>query len=190
MHFSDPDFVDATHRAYEAFRHINRTFFQERLPPPFIKFELTRHSGCFAWASPTGVICLHPTLLKPSSKKPWGIPAEEFGWRFTYDTLLHECIHHRLSQLPSPTPDEGKARTYWTSHNCPSFVAEVQRIGHQLWGKKFVVSMKRRRRVDGSVVETVADDALGFEHVANFPHAGRREFEGQGYYRKRGRPWR
>ncbi len=114
--------------AYELFDFINASYFNGRLPMPYILWGLTPHGGCVAWASTVTdklrppIVTLHPSLLKASeSPTPWGIPAAWLGPSLACDTLLHECIHiHIGSNLGGH-----KGRT---SHDCMRWIRQVNRI--------------------------------------------------------------
>lgn len=83
----------------------------------------------------------------------------------------------------------GKRTSDSTSHNDPSWVAEVQRIAKLLGFDPYPVSVKRRRRVDGASKLVVDDGCLDFARfVAGFPHGARRHFT-PGYYRDPDLSW-
>jgi hypothetical protein len=150
--------------AYAAFDHLNGTYFGGRLPEPLILWDITGYGGCLAWtrsqADGPPVIKLHPSLVTPSAREarrrerrtagqrrtPWNVSADLLGWCYAYQTLLHECIHAGVNYLLGGYQHLPECRPWWTSHNNPLWVAEVNRIAG-LMGLDITFSMKTYQRV-------------------------------------------
>jgi len=138
--------------AYQAFDYCNGTFFDGRLPTPFISWALTPHGHCLGLtghATPP-YIQLHPGLLGvhthtfPDGREKtsnWSIPAAWLGPVYAFDVLLHECMHvavmclHGRGHDSASGGDGGSPRCpcgpSWksgTSHNNPHWLAEVNRL--------------------------------------------------------------
>lgn len=187
--------------AYESFAFINRMYFAERLPWPHIIWGLTAHGSCVAWASTARdksrppIITLHPSLLRGTEKEnPWGIPPERLGQSLAFDTLLHECIHvHIEYNLGGSTGS--------TSHNCPRWVRQINRLAPLLGfkGIRFGISKTIRvpnpnapRTKRGKIATRVVRGCTGnvpFTIGAGFPNS-LRSYLGQGdqYYRQQQLP--
>jgi hypothetical protein len=159
-------------RAYDAFEKFNKDYFAGELPWPLIVWGLTPHGKCFGFTA-TGdapVITLHPSLLGGREKSnPWKVNPAWLGWRFALDTILHECIHvsvaHRLGGQTGPT-----------SHNCPEWIDEVNRLAPllQLNVTAARSRTKRIRDAEGhSRVTRVSDSTVPFRAIATFPRGVR-----------------
>jgi hypothetical protein len=174
--------------AYETFSFINDTYFAGRLPWPHIIWGLTPHGGCVAWSSTARdrsrppIINLHPSLLGGTEKSdPWGIIPEHLGPAFVFDTLLHECIHIHIDY--NLGGHEGA-----TSHNCPRWVRQVNRLAPLLGfkGARAGISKTIRvpdpsapRTVRGKIATRVVRGTAGnipFKVAAGFPQSYRRHF--------------
>ena len=156
--------------AYQAFDYCNATFFDGRLPTPFISWALTPHGHCVGLtghATPP-YIQLHPGLLGvhthtfPDGREKnsnWSLPAAWLGPACAFDTVLHECVHVAVNCLhgrgdDSVSDDDGGAPhctcgPAWkagTSHNNPHWLAEVNRLA-PLLGLPVVAARSTTRRV-------------------------------------------
>jgi len=156
--------------AYQAFDYCNATFFDGRLPTPFISWGLTPHGHCLGLtghATPP-YIQLHPGLLAvhtqtfPDGREKtsnWSIPAAWLGPVYAFDVLLHECMHvavmclHGRGHDSASGGDGGSPRCpcgpSWksgTSHNNPHWLAEVNRLA-PLLGLPVVAARSKTRRV-------------------------------------------
>jgi hypothetical protein len=135
--------------AYEAFEFINATYFAGRLPWPCIIWGLTAHGGCLgltcARREAPPVITLYPSLMGGTEKpNPWGIDAAYLGACYAFDVLIHECIHVENRYLQGGI-------TGPTSHDCPEWIGEVNRIAPLLGlrGVRAAPNRVRRVEVDG-----------------------------------------
>jgi hypothetical protein len=161
-------------RAYDLFEAINRLYFAGELPWPQIIWALTAHGHCLGLTSAQGapIITLHPSLLRGREKpNPWKIQPAWLGWRYAVDVLLHECIHVAVAHCYGGS-------TGPTSHNCPEWIAEVNRLAPML-GLPITATMSRSRRVrdaDGtSHVVRRCDGSVSFRAISTFPHGVRLE---------------
>jgi hypothetical protein len=150
--------------AYRAFDAINASFFEGRLSRPLIQWALTAHGACLGltrhrylvglpdetalWGRP--VITLHPSIMDPwvpkrhrlRLKGPWAIDWNWFGPLYAFDVLLHESIHVAQRALYGPAENKGES-----SHNCPSWIAEVNRLAPLLGMERVEAGLNRPRRV-------------------------------------------
>jgi len=134
--------------AYETFRHINETYFADRLPWPHILWGLTAHGSCIAWASTAGdksrppIITLHPSLLRGSEKPdPWDIDRAWLGPSLVFDTLLHECIHVHIDY------NLGGHDSRSSSHNCKRWVRQINRLSRLLGFRDIRFGLSKTMRV-------------------------------------------
>jgi hypothetical protein len=181
--------------AYAAFDYLNATFFQGKLPETLLLWDLTDHGHFLGWCRSSAegppIIKLHPALVAPAARPPdepvWHMPLSWFGWCLAYDVLLHECVHASVDYLLGGWEYLLGQRSYWSCHNNPVWVAEVNRIAPLLGytGDAFTMKLPRRVSVPGSVgprgkpltrsVRAQHGNAPDFEH---FPHClpGREAF--------------
>jgi hypothetical protein len=148
--------------AYAAFDHINGTYFEGKLPETLILWDLTNYGKALGWcrsaADGPPIIKLHPSLVFPvpptalereayEDPAAWGYPEEWFGFCLAFDVLLHECVHASVNYLLGGWERLPGVRSYWSSHNNPLWVDEVNRIAPLLGytGDRF--TMKRPKRV-------------------------------------------
>lgn len=190
--------------AYQAFEHINATFFDGQLPAPLIQWALTPFGNCLGRAAVGGnkpeVVTLHPSILSPrgyskSPRGPWSILRAYLGMSYAYEVLLHECIHIAVSSLLGGYDPERE-----TSHNNPKWISEVKRIAPMLGLPDNVSGTKSRRvpvpgeftktgKPKTKVVRGVDEGCLPFETVYRFPHAMREELGSMDFYRDKRPPW-
>ena len=174
--------------AYEAFDHINATFFSGDLPTPNIQWLLTPYGNCLALTgfivskNVPPVVILHSALLGGGpSKDPWGIARKYLGTYYAYETLLHECIHVSVRYLLGGNTGE-------SSHNSPEWVSEVNRIAPMIGLDGINAAMSKPKRVaaesgftktgkPATTVKRVSDGNVPFNAVSTFPY-GVREFLG------------
>jgi hypothetical protein len=141
--------------AYCAFEYVNATFFSNRLPEPLILWDLTDWGKCLGWTrSPKDgppIIKLHPSLIDPSAdprqRQRWSIPLDLLGHCYAYLVLIHECIHASVNYLLGGFESHPGHKSYWTSHNNPLWIGEVNRIAAAM-GWPAINSMKRYRWID------------------------------------------
>jgi hypothetical protein len=163
MSFRDATLIVAEHAygakgrwSYACFEFINHTYFAGRLPWPVIQWALTGHGRCLGLTRPhlsrPPVITLHPSLLGGSEKQnPWGIPASWLGLAYAFDVMLHESIHVQVSYNLGGI--QGK-----TSHNCPNWIGEVNRLAPLLGFDDVQAGLSKTRRIaDESLPRTKRD---------------------------------
>lgn len=175
--------------ARRAFEDINARFFGGRLPWSLILWGLTPHGGCVGYTvanvSKPPIILLHPSILGGTEKaNPWGIPARYLGRCYAYDVLLHECMHVAVSYLLGGGAD-GE-----TSHNNPTWVAEVNRIAPLLGFTDVEAAITKPMRIKGQA--KVRRGTLGnvsLDALSCFPY-GLRQLRGDCSFYERGMlPW-
>jgi hypothetical protein len=185
--------------AYRAFDAINSTFFDGRLPRPLIQWALTPHGHCLGltrakFNEPYGpIITLHPSIMAPNAGQdetgPWDVDWQWFGPLYAFDVLIHESIH--VAQHAIHGPDDWRE----SSHNCPSWIAEVNRLAPMLGLEGVHAGRNRLKRVPipGQVTKTgktatkvqrVDEGNVPLSAYSRFPD-GVREFLGTAdeYYR-------
>jgi hypothetical protein len=179
-----PRFGPWANRAFDA---INATFFDGRLPRPLIQWAITAHGHCLGWTAadqPTDrpIVTLHPSIMEPAARNPWGLDDRWLGPAFAFDVLLHESIHVAQHSLHRDIP-EGES-----SHNCASWVLEVNRLAPLLGMGGVTAGLSRPRRVvvpgettalgrPATRVQRVDDGDVPLKYHARFP-SGMREFLG------------
>ena len=178
--------------AYEAFEHINATFFKGELPTPLIQWGLTPHGGCLGLTKSSAappVITLHPSLLGGTQKKsPWKMPPELLGTCYAYDVLLHESMHVSVRYLL------GWDGSGESSHNNPHWIGEVNRIAPMLGLENVQAqgSKVKRVKVEGEITKTgkpltkparVNEGNVPYSAVYAFPHALRQHLGRLDFYR-------
>jgi hypothetical protein len=179
--------------AYAAFGFINATYFEGKLPETLILWDLIERAHCLGKTrSPADgppIIKLHPSIVHPKDLRspPWGIPLKRLGFCFAFDTLLHECIHASVEYLLGGWQRLPGARSYWTSHNNPLWVAELNRIAPMLGyqGDRFTMLTPKRVPIPGTVgprgkpkTKTVRGQDGGAPPFERFPYGlpGREKF--------------
>ena len=160
--------------AYDAFDEINRTYFQNALPWPLLTWALTAHGRCLGHTQigQAPVITLHPSVLGGTeTANPWRVPSAWLGWRFAHDVLIHECIHVSVDHVLG-------GRTGPTSHNCPEWIREVNRLA-PLLEVSVTAAMSKTARVrdeDGrSRVVRRSASSVPFAAITTFPYGVRYE---------------
>jgi hypothetical protein len=187
--------------AYTAFDYINATYFKGQLPEALILWDITEYGHCLGWCRPAEdgppIIKLHPATVCPAvtklpfyspeqAEKVWGYPADWFGLPFAYDVLLHECVHASVEYLLGGWGRRADFCSYWTCHNCPAWVGELNRLAPLLGYRGDPFTMRKPRRVPTDVIgksgkpktRTVRTQAGGAPKLAEFPHnlPGRESF--------------
>src|SRR5262249_1173274 len=123
---------------------LNESYFGGRLPQAHIHWGITPHSGCLGYTAnreQAPVIRLHPSLLGGTEKAdPWGVPPAWLGAAYALDVLLHECIPVTVACNPGGS-------TGPTSHNCPCWVGEVNRLCPVLGFSGVVAGLSKTERV-------------------------------------------
>jgi hypothetical protein len=177
--------------AYRTFDMINTTFFDNKLPRPLIQWAITSYGKCLGFTSmwlgapERPIITMHPSLLSPyrdprkmPAHGPWGFDWDWFGPRFALDTLLHEAIHVAQGTIHREMP-KGES-----SHNCKSWIYEVNRLAPLLGMKNVRAGLCRpeRVRIPGQVTKTgrpktrvvrVNQGNVPFGAIATFPYGVR-----------------
>jgi hypothetical protein len=133
--------------AYAAFAAVNAAFFDGRLPQPLIQWAITPYGACLGRTGHRGhgdraIITLHPSIVRPvaswlrDDREPaWGLDPDWFGPLYALDVLIHEAIH--VAQFSLYGDGGWKWRPGRSSHNCESWIAEVNRLA-PLWGMEGV----------------------------------------------------
>ena len=182
------EFPEAVADAYDAFRKLNRLFFDDALPVPFIRFDITPHGRALGRCFDHGIIQLHQALIgagkRPADDRVWSLGPRELGRAVTHDVLLHELMHHRMFQLGPPVT--APRRSWHTAHNEPSWIAECQRVGELLGfgnsDRPWRCSLKKPVRVAGRRTDAVDPDCVDYSWLYCFPHFARRHYEGVDCY--------
>jgi hypothetical protein len=169
--------------AYEAFEFINATYFDGKLPWPFIQWGLTPHGHCLGFTQSSDdppVITLHPSVLGGTEKEdPWSVPPPWLGACYAFDVLLHETMHVSVAYLLGGWRDKGH-----TSHNNTAWIAEVNRLAPLLGLHGVQAAMKKPKRlpIPGLTTKTgkpatkvvrVTDGNVPHGAVATFPYGVR-----------------
>jgi hypothetical protein len=184
-------FGDKATFARQAFDYINDRFFHGQLPWTLIIWGLTAHGHCLgqthADLNAPPLITLHPSLLGGKEKvNPWGIPSRLLGHCYAFDVVLHECMHVSVLYLL------GGQRGGDSSHNCPAWVAEVNRIAPMLGFPDVKAEMTKVARVkeaSGSAIQRVNKGNIELKEFARFPHGVRSHYQDFSFYEKRILPW-
>jgi len=131
--------------------------FSGELPETLLLWDLTEHGHNLGWcrSSEQGppIIKIHPATVSPAEWRylfnsgPWSIPMSHVGLCFAYDVLLHECTHACVEYLRGGWRDSPHCRSYWTSHNNPAWIAELNRLAPALGYRGDPFTLKRPRRV-------------------------------------------
>ena len=165
---------------------------------PLITIEITPHSGCLAWCSSSDErpprIAIHPTLFgirEDGKKVPWGVPPRWLGRKFTFDALVHECmhasVHYRLGGYVGPS-----------SHNNDAWISEVNRLAPLLGFRNIKAGRQVPKRVaipdeltstgrPATRVQKVNLGNIPFSAAAMFPRALREHGGSADGFYKRGR---
>jgi hypothetical protein len=179
-----PRFGPWANRAFDA---INAAFFDDRLPRPLIQWAITPYAHCLAQTGVRGgsgrpIITLHPSIMVPHTDNPWGLDARWLGAAYAFDVLLHETIHVAQDSLHRDMP-EGES-----SHNCESWILEVNRLAPMLGMGGVTAGLSRPRRVavpgeftatgrPATLVRRVDDGDIPLKYHSMFPY-GMRQFLG------------
>jgi len=127
--------------AYEAFEYINSTYFADTLPWPLVVWACTPYGKCVGLTdsgSPLPLVLLHSRAEMLASPP------------YAFDVLVHECIHVAVHYLHGGGTGE-------TSHNCPEWRSEVDRLAPLLGFPTFRAGANKVKRVpigDGSLTKT------------------------------------
>jgi hypothetical protein len=176
--------------AYTAFDHINRTYFGGKLPETLILWDITEYGHLFGWCRSAEdgppIIKLHPALVYPATENPWRIDPAWFGLPYAYDVLLHECVHASVGYLLGGWGRRADYRSYWTCHNCPAWVGELNRLAPLLGYRGDPFRLRTPRRVPTGEIgkngkpltKTVRRQDGGAPALEHFPHnlPGRESF--------------
>jgi hypothetical protein len=154
--------------AYAAFDFINGTYFDGKLPETLLLWDLTEYGHCLGWtrSSTDGppIIKIHPATVQParrhdrhpSTARVWKYPRDWFGLCFAFDTLLHETIHASVNYLLGGWERLPEVKSYWSSHNNPLWVGELNRIAPRLGyvGDPFTMATPKRVPIPGQFTKT------------------------------------
>jgi hypothetical protein len=159
-------FADLGRFAYAAFDWINATYFEGKLPETLLLWDLTDYGRCLGWcrsaADGPPIIKLHPATVQPRDRPNyrhahvWGYPLDWFGLCFAFDTLLHECVHASVNYLLGGWEGLPGVKSYWTCHNNPLWVGELNRIAPRLGyaGDPFTMKTPQRVPIPGVFTKT------------------------------------
>jgi hypothetical protein len=168
--------------AYRAFDYINANFFEGKLPETLILWDLTEWGGCLGKTRSANdgppIVKLHPALVLPAAEHPWGYSPDVLGRPFAYHVLLHECVHVAVNYLYGGYEGLPGCRSYWTSHNNPLWVGEINRlaplIGYE--GDPFTMRLPRRVPAGGvgksgkPLTRSVRCQEGNAPNIEHFPH--------------------
>jgi hypothetical protein len=176
--------------AYRAFDAINATFFDGALPRPLIQWAIMPHGHCLGLTRMQDhpIVTLHPSIMEPAGANPWGLDSRWLGPAYAFDLLLHESIHVAQGTL------HREMKRGQSSHNCESWILEVNRLAPMLGMNGIEAGLNRTKRVPVpgqftktgkpvTVVERVDEGNVPLGYHSRFPY-GVREFFGiaEAYY--------
>ena len=161
---------------YDGFDTINRLCFANEVPMHGIIVGLIAHGGALGLTRPDGRIILHPSLLTPATRNPWGIPAESCSPALVVDVLTHEMVHAYLF-----------ARGLTPDHNDEPWCKEVQRLSPIIGQGSVVAAPWRRSRRSksegGGLHYTSTEGALTRKQLKHWPNRP------ANYYAEHDEPW-
>ena len=172
--------------AYDEWKQHNKTYFEGKLEPGAIIWDLLPHGGSIGLYHPgKSIIKLHAAITgdvrevgysgNSAKVNPWGIEHACLGERYASDVLLHEMIHAAVYYIHDSW---GSGRS---SHNNSVWVAEVNRIA-PLLGLKVKASVVRqsgKKETRGKWLSKPG--CLSQSELSRFPHSVR----GKKYYERR-----
>ena len=171
---------------YDWWETINEAYFGRQMTPPGIQFGLTPHGKTHGkWRGYEQTIILHRSLLDPSGNA-WG-KRDQLGNRFAWDVLLHEMVHQYIDTVRGISPDDARSNSPQNGdnvdggspHNCPSWVAEINRLSQEL-DLDCTAAVVKQRRVDGQVKWSPPEGFdMSIGDVSSWPWSVRPD----GYYR-------
>jgi hypothetical protein len=108
------------------------------------------------------------------------VPAAYLGATFALDVLIHERIHVNVEYCLGGS-------TGPTSHNCPEWIGEVNRIAsliglHEVQAGRSVTRRVATESGGPKKVKRVDEGNVPFDYVAGFPYALRRHRDELDYY--------
>jgi len=181
--------------AYQCFEYVNEHFYEGRLPWTMIQWAPTPWGKCLGQTrlSANPVITLHPSIMTPRSPHPWLVAPGYLGAAFVYEVVLHECMHVWVEYVLGGSTGE-------SSHNCPEWIGEVNRIMPMLGFHGVRAGMTKPKRVPvlGEQTKTgkpltkvtrVTDGDLPLEAISSFPHGVRQLLGLMDYYRRKELPF-
>ncbi len=115
-------------------------------------------------------ITLHKSLIRPK-ERAWNLHPL-FGEHFVSDVLLHEMIHQAQRAFYSPDEYIGPNKSSESSHNNPSWVAEVNRIAPML-GLPANAAVVKQRRIDGKPKWMPPPGCMSQRQLASWPHSAK-----------------
>jgi len=165
---------------YDWWETINEAHFGRQMTPPGIQFGLTPHGKTFGkWRGYEHTVILHRSLLDPAdaSDDPWDI-GDLLGNRFARDVLFHEMIHQYIDTVRGIDNPRGNSPNS-SPHNCPSWVAEINRLSAEM-DLDCTAHVVKQRRVDGDVKWAPPEGFdMSIGDISSWPHSVRPD----GYYR-------
>ena len=174
---------------YDCYDSLNAQLFHGELPPCLIALELTAHGKCLGFTRHHDSfprITIHPSLFQGREKiSPWGIDPADLGWRYALDTLIHEMVHVSVGYRLGGSSGS-------TSHDCPKWRAEVERIAAAIGLPGFKASSNKPVRIKTgalnkhgrpeTIVKRGAPGPLDYVTTYKFPHSTRRALGQSDYY--------
>lgn len=187
--------------AYDAYDHVNRSYYGGDLPVPMIQIGVTGYGACLGNTRTNDnaqpIIRLHPSTIVPATARKnekirpslFGYPRSALGLMFAYEVLLHELVHVAVDYLV------GRGRGD-SSHNCEGWCSEVNRISPQIGisDATAMLTTVKRIPVEGSFTKTgkpetktakVTGGNLNLGTISRWPHAMREDE----YYTKEDPPF-
>jgi hypothetical protein len=175
--------------ARHAFDYINERFFHGQLPWTLILWGLTAHGKCLGQTVSNlrkpPVITLHPSLLGGTEKtNPWQVHPRHLGQCYAFDVVLHECMHVSVEYLL------GGQQGGESSHNCPAWIAELNRIAPMLGFPEVKAEMTKPARVKGEAkVKRITKGNIPLDVISRFPYALRQHYRDLSFYEHCVLPW-
>ncbi len=143
--------------AYKEWRRLNKLCFAGELSPVRILWGLTPHGRSLGhYRAEDHTITLHLSLVANG-----GLLDEQH----VSDVILHEMVHERICEIGMPA-------TGTSSHNCESWVSEINRIS-PLIGLEVRAAVVRQKRIDGKVRWSPEVGFLSQKGLAEWPQSVR-----------------
>jgi hypothetical protein len=155
---------------YAYWQAINLLFYQGKLPPPLITFEIMPYGACVGLTTKSRG---HIRLIRPMKKEALQINAYSIG------ILLHENIHYAepyivQKVLAAPLIKWTKGIGNETSHNSVYWINEVNRIHEQVTGVELGAGFQVVKRVGPKgkkKLRRVNEGKIDRSQIASYPHS-------------------
>lgn len=142
---------------YTYFEAINQEFYRGVLPPPLISFEIMPYGVCIGLTNPNSG---HIKLKKSKKGTKQKVDPETIG------VLLHETIHYARHYVGDPETVE-KSYTA-SSHNCPYWINEVNRIHKKATGNNLGAALQKIKR-SGKTTKRVDTGSISLKDASRYP---------------------